>query len=256
MKKKIETINMVHTQQVVGMHYQQDATLENKAKVIIYLKGGPSFGDDGNSGLWPVAQKYNFDLFIPDYIGYCRSDGNFSFESCVETIYQAYDYLRAQYAQIILVGSSWGGAIAPFHELKRKLNIDTVILVKPVTDWVAQQNTSLKRGSMQRHDEEMRYAWLNMYRGYEKSEWAQIFGCNPDFDVAPYNPVDNTSLLKGRKVFVCHGKKDDVVDWRQSKRYVAKLLSNGVDVTALYDPNGSHSSEYTASALDASLKLL
>src|SRR5688500_10509205 len=84
-------IILIKIKQVVGYLYLPDRP---NGTAVIWCKGGPSLGDNGNSDLWPFLKRKNITLFIPDYIGYCRSDGKFDFKSCIETITESEKFLN------------------------------------------------------------------------------------------------------------------------------------------------------------------
>lgn len=259
----MNNIKLVKIKQVVGYLYQSD---RSNRSVIIYLKGGPSLGDDGKSVLWPIAQKYNYDLFIPDYIGYCHSSGDFNFKNCVNTILESENFMRGKetgidsltnevvnlnYTNIILVGSSWGGAIAPFLNKYSQSNIRNIILIKPVTDWSTQGRTLYPEENTDQTNQYILNAWLNVYRNYQKSEWPEIFmGLRPEF-----NPVEHSALLKSNKVIIVHGKQDVAVHYSKSQNYYQVLLNHKVDVQFKLR-SGDHSSSFNIKALNLALKML
>lgn len=259
----ISHITLVKINQVVGHLYQLAKPADS---VVIYLKGGPSLGDDGNSILWPITKKHKYDLFIPDYIGYCRSAGDFNFKSCVNTISESENFIRGKakglntltgqelylnYKNIILVGSSWGGAIAPFINKYGQSSIQTVILIKPVTDWSTQGKTSFPEENTDQTNQYILNAWLNIYHNYQDSEWPKIFkGLAPEL-----NPIEHSSLLKNNKVIIIHGKQDETIHYSKSQSYYQTLQKNKVDVQ-LKLLSGNHSSLFNTKALDVALKML
>lgn len=231
--QKKEKVVLVRIDKVIGYLYLPGT---GSKSAVIHAKGGPSLGDMGESPLWPIAKKYGYILFIPDYIGYCRSYGDFNFKNCVQTIHEAEAFLRGHVgglitdtndkiqldcSNIVLVGSSWGGAIVPFLEKFQKSKIQHIALVKPVTNWQSQGKTKYKETDIVETSNFTKLGWENIYRGYKNSEWPEIFaGKRKEF-----NPLDNIGLLKNKSVYISHGKDDKSVNWRKSFNFYNKLKS-------------------------------
>jgi len=263
-----DKIFLIKIKKVEGMLYLPKGSFEIE-KAVIHAKGGPSLGDEGNSSLWGIAKKYQWALFVPDYIGYCRSDGNFTFKNCVYTLYEAEDFLRGKIEgiavetgekiklkckEILLIGSSWGGAIVPFLEKYKKSQIKAIGLIKPVLDWKSQGKTRFSEEDVFQTNRSIIRGWLNIYRGYKNSEWPKIF----QNGLSEYNPLDNLSLLREKVVFLCHGGKDKVVNWRKSclfYRAFKKEYPKGKIFWKLFK-NQDHSSKMTAVGLNFILKKL
>lgn len=228
---KSDKIILIKTGQVVGYLYIPPIKTN---KVVIMAKGGPSLGDEGNSSLWPTIKKFNWMLFVPDYIGYCRSDGKFNFKNSVLTLHQSEDFLRGnsigidtltgqeisiKCSEILLVGSSWGGAIVPFLEKYKKSSINTIALLKPLTDWITQGRTKDPEENIDQTNTSIINGLLNIYRGYDNSEWPKIFSGKDK----EYNPLDNLRFLNNKTVFICHGSEDESINWKKSYLYYQKL---------------------------------
>jgi hypothetical protein len=268
MKLIEDKIFLVKIKKVEGMLYLPRGSFKIK-KAVIHAKGGPSLGDEGNSPLWEVAKKHQWALFVPDYIGYCRSAGTFSFRNCVYTLYEAEDFLRGckkgiivetgktiqlKCEEILLIGSSWGGAIVPFLEKYKHSKIKVVGLIKPVLDWKSQGRTNFPEEDVIKTNRSIVRGWLNIYRGYKKSEWPAIFKKG----LREYNPLDNLHLLKEKIIFLCHGEKDEVVNWRKSYSFYQALKRKYPKIKIFWKlfKNQDHSSKMTAVGLGYILKKL
>ncbi len=259
----MERIIFVRLDKVLGMLYLPSGKLSYG---IIHAKGGPSFGDSGESFLWPIAKKYNAALFVPDYIGYCRSYGVFNFRNCVETLYEVDDFLRGKRfginnqtgkaikincPQVVLMGSSWGGAIVPFIEKYKKTAIEHIVLVKPVTDWPTQGKTKDPEEKTEQTDEFLKRGWKNVYRGYSESEWPQILKGK----LKEFNPKDNLNLLKGKHVYIAHGLHDEAINWKKSQKYYQLLKNSGMAQSVSWKLfNDGHSSQMNARGLNYALQ--
>lgn len=254
----MDNISLIRIKNVVAYYYFSDKCLDN---AVIYAKGGPSFGDSGESPLWKIAKRYRYSLLIPDYIGYCRSYGKFTFDNCLETIIECEKFLRGEISatdclnekeitshknNVILVGSSWGGAIVPFINRKTDTKIKIVGMIKPVTDWTTQGKTRYKEEKIEETNVLIAKGWENIYRGYSDSEWPKILeGIGRNF-----NPIDNVDELKNTFVHVFHGKQDKVVNWRKSAVYFNKLKSiNPKGRYSLMLTQGDHGSQTNINGL-------
>ena len=249
-----EKIILVKLNQVVGYLYLPSSWIR---VAIIHLAGGPALGDGGDSALWPVAKRFGCALFVPDYIGHCRSSGKFNFKTNIETICESEDFLKGKIAgvdletglqiklaskTIVLVGSSWGGSVVPFLEKYRKSSISYLGLFKPVLDW----NMQKKSEDVIRTDTLIKKGWKYVYRGYDKSDWLDIsLGKKSEF-----NPIDNLDYLKGKTVYLCHGKNDKLVSSLQSTSFCKKLKSKFPEVKVkLKLVNQGHTSRVNISGL-------
>lgn len=263
MNKNIITSNpgiyLIRINDVLGHLYIPE---KKTNKAIIHAKGGPSLGDDGDSALWPVASKNNYILFVPDYIGYCHSYGVFNFENCVNTIYEAENFLngttpaidtlsgieiKLECTDILLIGSSWGASIAPFISKYKKSSIQNIGLIKPVTNWKTQGKTTYPEENTTETNHYLSIGWENVYRDYINSEWPKIF----NGELSEFNPIDNINLLKDKNIFIVHGKKDTAIHWEKSLNYVNeyKKVFPQKQIYAKFAQNGDHSSKFTAKGL-------
>lgn len=251
--------SLIKLNKVVGYLYSSP---KPSSTAIIWCKGGPSLGDNGKSEIWPLLKRKNITLFIPDYIGFCRSDGKFDFKGCVETITESEEFLEGKLTaidtltgeqikvkinKIILVGSSLGGAIVPFYEKYRSSSIKDIVLIKAVTDWKKQGKTRFKEEDTFQTSKFIERGWKNIYRGFIDSEWPEIF----QGKLIEYNPIDNTEFLENKNVYIYHGDKDKVVNWRQSNKLYRKLKEKYPQINVYFKlmKGYDHSSDIGIAAL-------
>lgn len=254
-KQKILTVKINH---VVGSLYLPSRV--SKYGVIV-AKGGPSLGDNGKSPLAEVSNKYATTLFIPDYIGYCRSDGVFNFRNCIETLLESQDFLEGRCdgtdintgkkvklnnKEIILIGSSWGGAMVPFIDKYKKSGIQHIGLIKAVTDWKTQGSTRYVEENVKSTNQIILNYWDHIYRGYEHSEWPKIFIDAP----SEFNPIENINLLKNKHIYLVHGKQDRTINWRKTRKYEQSLRNDDIEVNSYYIADGKHDDSTTVQGLD------
>lgn len=115
--------------------------LRNGGKgVILYLHG--NVGDNGRS-LYQTRslQDLGYDLFLVDYRGFGKSEGDISSEADMTEDFQAvYDHLKTEYKedQIILAGYSLGSGPASYLAANNKPG--AVVLVAPYTSLTDMKN--------------------------------------------------------------------------------------------------------------------
>ena len=108
-----------------GMYYSCG---KKASKIIVYAPGGPTVPDNGSWPDAPYILKRGIDLFVPDYIGFGRSDGKFTPKNCIRTLLVLFEnfkmgcggisYYHSQkyifkYQDVLFVGRSLGGAYVP-----------------------------------------------------------------------------------------------------------------------------------------------
>ncbi len=201
---------------------------------VIYCRGGPCFGDDGNTALFKqLCDQYKTAILVPDYLGSNRSLGTeFSMSNIVKTINIAEKYLSGmttgidlgnkqplilKLQKIGLVGSSFGGALAcNYFTAYPSTLIKKLGLIAAETDWSLDKD---KEGLLY----ELSVIWKGTFRRIDKANWKTII-----FGKSKYwNPVDNVSNLKEIQVLIAHGAADNIVDVIQSNNYFNKLKEIG-----------------------------
>jgi hypothetical protein len=244
---------------IVGGYYscgQKTNTL------IIYGIGGPTVPDSGRLADSEIILKKGIDIFVPDYLGFGRSDGKFSPLNCIKTLLICYEMfkngceainfyqnkkIKLKYSQIIFIGKSLGGGYVP---LLPKFNpeIKNLGLFCPAID---------NKSAGQFKNEESNQDFLrtielggyhHLYRGISLSEWKRHLE-NED----GLAPVDNILALKKVKLFIAHGKKDTVINFSKSVKYYQAILTTFPEKTSevklkLY-PKGDHGQSTTKLAI-------
>lgn len=229
---KTFTVELLRIGDISGMLYQNNDP--KSSKLVIYALGAPVPPDGGNLPDAPVILRSNVDLFVPDYIGYGRSDGVFTPMNCIRTFLRLHKLFsngclatnsyknikkRLKYDEIFLIGRSFGGYYLPL--LPRFDNkIKNIALIYPVVDYV---NTGKITG------EEKGWffikALLNdgyryLYRGIEPKVWQKHF-----LHQDGLCPLDNIKFLKNTRLFIGHGKKDSNIHFSRSVDYFNKITA-------------------------------
>lgn len=157
-----------------GLHLRQGGK-----GVILYLHG--NVGDNGRS-LYQTSslRDLEYDLFLVDYRGFGKSEGQLSSEAdMTEDLQAVYDHLKAEYPEgkIILAGYSLGSGPASYLAANNKPG--AVVLVAPYTSLTDMKNL---------------FFW--------------IF---PDF-LLKYNLDNRKNLARATSpVFILHGTDDELI---------------------------------------------
>ena len=109
---------------------------EQSKGVIMYLHGnrGSNRRCTRQAGMF---EGNGYDIFMPDYRGYGKSDGNISSENQLfQDVQEAYNHLKQSYEEsdIIIIGYSLGTAMASY--LAAHNNPQRLILVAPYLSFI------------------------------------------------------------------------------------------------------------------------
>jgi len=250
---------------ISGIYYSAGST----NTVVVYGIGAPMVPDSGNLPDAPILLKHGVDIFVPDYIGYARSDGIFTPKNCIETFLRLFKVFREgcvgknyyentiiklKYQKVIFIGRSLGGTYVP---LLPRFNpqIQELAIFCPVVN-------SKSCGSMK--GEETNEDFLRsmkgdgyhyLYRGILNKQWKKHLANKDDL-----SPMDNIAFLKDAMLFIAHGKKDACVHYSKSIAYYKKILQmfpnkKGEVVLRLY-PKGDHGSSTTNQATNDFMRWL
>ncbi len=243
-KKSLLRINGIS-----GIHYTTDKPSDS---VVIFGLGAPLPPDSGTLNNAPFFIDHGFDVFVPDYIGSGRSDGQFTPLNCIRTFTQlfenfvdgcrgrnTYDKIdkNIKYERVIIAGRSFAGTYIPVLP-KYNQDIQELAIFYPVVD-------SKSQGTMEDETNELFLAGMkddgyhHIYRGILDPEWVDHLENRDDL-----SPMDNIDYLEKVKMFIGHGKKDKIVSYRKSKIYYDLLLKRfpekNNDFKLKIYPNGNH----------------
>lgn len=218
---------------ISGMYY---TVLGRKTKrIVVYGIGAPVSPDAGKLDDASVVLDFETDLYVPDYIGYGRSDGVFTPMNCVKTFLNLYDSFsrgcdgicnyagikkKLHYEEIHFIGRSFGGAYVTLLPRFNK-KITNICTIFPMLNWA---NIGKSEGQIEetvdgffKAMKEDGYQFL--YRGILNGVWKKHFAGEDCF-----NPIDNIKYLKNAKVFIGHGKKDISIYYGNSLSYYERLV--------------------------------
>ncbi len=215
---------------IVGNLYTSGS---KKNTVVIYGKGAPSIPDSGNIDVAPTILARNLDLFVPDYIGFGRSDGKFTPMNCINTFlklnrgfrngctgidYGSMTNFRLKYKRVVNIGASFGGRFLPLLPRFDK-SVKEICILYSAMDVSEYGNLGMPEEKISDFMRVMRNAgYYHMYRGIKSMTWKRHWA-NQD-DLAP---VNNIRYLKNIKVFIAHGILDDDINYVRSKQYYDRI---------------------------------
>ncbi|KKQ92575.1 MAG: hypothetical protein UU16_C0041G0005 [Candidatus Woesebacteria bacterium GW2011_GWA2_40_7] len=222
---------------IVGTYY----SCGNKTDtVLVWAVGGPTVPDNGDLSSASIILKQKVDIFVPDYLGFGRSDGVFTPKNCINTLLLVYKHLKygargvgsydnskvfLKYKRIIFVGKSLGGTYVPLLPRFNK-EIKEIGIFCGAVDQSEQGKVKPEESNEDfvRTIEEGGYRHL--YRGFvgHKKLWWRHLN-----DLDGLSPMDNVKYLKNARVFIAHGKKDDIVHYSKAVKYLGAIKKDFPD---------------------------
>jgi hypothetical protein len=228
-----------------------------KDTIVVYGKGAPIVPDFGEIDVAPAVLAKNVDLFVPDYIGFGRSDGMFTPMNCINTFlelnksfkrgctginYGSMAEFRLKYKRVVNIGASFGGRFLPLLP-KFDKSVKEIGILYSAMDVSGYGNLGKPEEKISDFMRVMRNAgYYHMYRGITSREW-KLHLANRD-DLAP---VNNIKYLKDIKVFLAHGMLDDDINYMRSKQYYDRIVESfpekaGKTLMLKLYKNGGHGS--------------
>lgn len=232
MKKNYQA-QFIRIGKISGIYYSVPGRKTNR--IVVYGRGAPLPPDNGKLDDAPFILDYDVDLYVPDYIGYGRSEGEFIPTNCIKTFLFLYDALtkgvtgvcnyenstkELKYKEIHFIGASFGGIYVPLLPKFNK-KITNICAFFPLADWKSLgKNIEHKEETVEGFYRAMKgdgYQYL--YRGILKPIWKKHFEGTDGL-----NPIDNLKHLRDAKVFLAHGKKDINIYYGNTERYYKELV--------------------------------
>lgn len=229
---------------VVGSAYHN----KGNARAIIYCKGGPSMGDNGQNKLCSeLSSKHKISVIIPDYIGSGRSGGDIcSIENCCKTVQQCEELLlnnepflncwenkqqQFNVDKILLLAHSWGGTMAALHfKFYPNSKISDIALIAGEMDYDVDGHKKYGGESDAEYWVQMLNGWSNYYRNIATSNWKDlVLGID-----RINNPLDNVKVMETKHIYLIHGVYDEVISPQRTKNYfnaIKKVFPAKKDLT-------------------------
>lgn len=265
MKNKFES-KSIKIGSIAGIYYSCG---EKTDTVIVWAMGGPSVPDNGNLSGASIVLEKGIDIFVPDYIGFGRSDGEFTPMNCIKTLLNSYDLLtkgctgicyydmtkvKLKYKRVIFACKSLGGAYVPLLPRFNK-NIKEIAIFCGALDQSEQGKVKGEETNEDFIRTIVQGGYKYLYRGFveNKKLWEDHL-----YDKDDLSPMDNIEYLADSKVFIAHGKKDLCIDYSKAVNFYNKLLTTFPNKKKQFKlnlyKNGGHDSKTTKPGLRAFLK--
>lgn len=242
---------------IAGIYYSAGET----DAIIIYGIGAPIPPDDGNLPDAPTILNYQTDIFVPDYIGYGRSEGIFTPRNCINTFLNLFNNFKngcigvnyysnlttkLHYKRIIFIGRSFAGAYIPLLPRYDK-QINELAVFCSAVDHKSSGNIAGEETNEEFLNSMKNDGYRHLYRGILSKQWARHLDSEDDL-----SPTENISYLKNVKLFIAHGMKDTCIHYSRSKNYYQKIIETFPDKNAQYKlklyENGDHGKSTTMKA--------
>lgn len=224
-------VKLLKIQNIVGMHY---STQQKTNTLVIYGIGAPNVPDSGNLPDAKIILSFGYDIFVPDYIGFGRSDGTLTPQNCIQTFLQLYENFTLgcyakntyenisfyfKYKRIIFIGRSFGGTYIPLLP-RFNSKITELGLIYPVVDSKSCGSIPGEESNQQFLDSMLHDGYHHIYRGILQPVWKDHLENKDDL-----SPMDNIKHLNNTKLFIGHGKNDTCVHFSKSQKYYEKICS-------------------------------
>ena len=193
---------------------------DSKAHVI-FLHGNAE-NISTHSGLVYWLTQHQYDVFIFDYRGYGKSQGNAQIEGVIEDIQSGREYVTSRKTankKVFLIGHSLGASLAIYNLAQHPSGVDGLILVSPFSDY------------RQIAREMMNKSWLTWL-----FQWPASLTISTE-----YNPIDYVSLLPGIPKLFMYSEVDSVI----ASDHVIRLYDKSSNKKHLEKVNGSHNSIFS-----------
>ena len=221
---------LIRIKHIAGMLYVSNVP---RNTLVIYGIGAPLMPDSGNLPDARTIMNFDADLFVPDYIGYGRSDGIFTPKNCIKTFLYLYEWItegcnginhyennkiKLWYKRIVFIGRSFGGTYIPLLP-RFNSSIQELGIIYPAVD---NKSCGSIPGEESNDDfmRSMRFdGYKYLYRGILSKVWERHLECEDDL-----SPMDNIRYLENVRLFIGHGKKDTCIHYSKSVVYHKKIL--------------------------------
>jgi hypothetical protein len=215
---------------VAGVYYQCG---KKTSKLLIYGIGAPNVPDNGSLPEALEATKYEFDAFVPDYIGFGRSKGKFTPHNCIKTFLVLYEKFKngtnainlysqkeifLRYKHLVFAGRSLGGAYIPLLPKYNK-SINEICVVFGALNQSRQGEMKGEETNEEFLDALSLSGYKYLYRGIDRKIWRHHLD-----DLDSLSPMDNVKYLTKAKIFIAHGINDECINYQKSIDYYNKLI--------------------------------
>jgi uncharacterized protein len=166
------------------------ATNEAKASILFLHGNGENISTHAGLVYWLTQHQY--DVFIFDYRGYGKSQGEAQIEGVMSDIQSAREYIASRQQQnkkLFIIGHSLGASMGIYNLAQYPDNVDGVILVSPFSDY-----QQIARETMNR-------SWLT---------WVFQWPASLTIE-SKYNPIDYVDIMPDIPKLFIYSETDRVI---------------------------------------------
>ncbi len=234
---------------------------KSNGKTVLYVPGLP--GHPRKRNLGDSFAKNGFVFFEMRFMGTWESDGVFSMENCIKSLYEAYTFVKNGSGvelrmetikdwpteKVILMGSSFGGGVILSLDINDPL---TLVLLAPLTEIKKIKDSVVILSS---GDDDLfnllSKGYANVYRGLSKSDWDNFLDGN-----TLINPEKTLESLKNKRLVFVQGRRDSIISHADTDRFVEKLKVNGFNTEFMTVEDAGHGADLEDKSVESLLKIL
>lgn len=228
---------------LVGTFYPQK-TSYSKWLIIVAI-GAPNLEDIENLRNSDILNSNGYDIFVPEYYGYCRSGGLFSPSSSLQTLLDTYDafcfgyvwddistsekFIK-KYKRIFFLGLSYGGSIVPIIPRFRP-GILGIGCFYPVLEYLSLWKIGVPEETWEEFLRSIKNEFPYIYRGIKESTWNRHFQHKTDIIPTQSHNID---VLKWINLFLAHWEDDISISFKRTKFYYQNLREHFPEQNIIY----------------------
>ncbi|PID84287.1 hypothetical protein CSB09_01780 [Candidatus Gracilibacteria bacterium] len=200
-------------------------------KCIIVALGAPNLIDVDNLRNAKLLTDAGYDILVPEYYGFCRSQGKFTPQNSIQTLVDTYKIAQGNtskilesvyfgekiapfsYKEIIFLGMSFGG-FAVLMLPKFLPDTKKIIAFYPVLDYLSFGKMGVKEETAEDFRNNILRGFSTQFRGIQDDIWQKQFQ-----DELGLSPLYETEYVKNVSLFLAHGTKDTSIFYKKTAQY-------------------------------------
>jgi len=234
---------------------------KSNGTVVLYVPGFPSHPRKRTLGEKLAKSGYTF--LEMRYQGSWESEGRFTFNNCLTSLNEAYNFaqksiakelrfgknLKWKHKKIVLLPGSFGGTVALSTNIKEPL---TMVLLAPLMDTSDLSPTLKKVGNTDDLYNLVSKGYGMVYRGLTVTDWKKFITGKTKL-----NPKKNISNLRNKTITILQGSKDRTVTPESTRKATKWLQGNGVKGISYHlVANAGHGSDLEDKSFNLILKAI
>ena len=200
-------------------------------KLIIVWIWAPNLVDVDNLRNAYILTDAWYDVIVPDYYGFCRSEGKFTpmnsirtfldtkkfFSDWIATNVYTWENFKISYKDFIFLGLSYGWGAALLLP-KFDKTIKKIWVFYPITNYTSLGKYWGKEETVEDFLNSINLWFKKIYKWINLPVWEKHFE-----DKTNLIPLENIKYLKNTTLFLAHGTKDISICYEKTKEFYEKL---------------------------------